>query len=215
MLKRYRSAAAGLCALLVTGGLAWAAGNYSTYPIVGGASFCASTVSGAGAPFGGATGQGQGSTGTICAQTVPAGPPALTGNELIPADTVQAGGASPQTVTIPIVLLGAGATNYQTPLTGTTVTSLPTDSTMLIDPAGTLPALTVVMPGPAASLRDGQFWRLTSSQTITALTLTPGSGETIGGNAASTPTAITPSATGSTGYEFIWKASNAKWYRVQ
>lgn len=214
MLKRYRSAAVGMAALLVTSGIVFAAGSFSTLPIVGSPSFCATTVSGTGS-LGGITNQGQGSTGSICAQTVPAGPPSLTGNEIIPADTLLPGGASPQSVAISVTLLGGGAVNYQTPLTGATVTATPLDSTMLIDPAGTIATLTVVMPGPAASLRDGQTWRVTSSQTVTALTLTPGSGTTIGGAAAATPTAITPSATGSTGYDFIFKASNAKWYRIQ
>src|SRR5260221_888685 len=65
MLKRSRSAAIGLCVLLAAGGIAWAAGNYSTYPVVGGSSFCISTVSGAGGfnaqghvRGAGATGQG-------------------------------------------------------------------------------------------------------------------------------------------------------------
>lgn len=221
-MKRYRILAAAGVAAAVLSTAAWAAGNYSTYPIVGSPSFCASTVSGAGG-FNAAgnsngvnpTGQGQATSGSLCAQTVPAGPPSLTGNELVPADTGIGSGANPQTVTIPTVLLGAGAVNYQTPLTGATVTANFNESTMLVDPAGTIATLTVVMPGPVASLRDGQTWRLTSSQTVTALTLTPATGTTIGGNAASTPTAITPSATGSTGYEFIYKASNAKWYRVQ
>lgn len=112
MLKRYRSAAIGLCALLVAGGVAWAAGNYSLYPVVGGSSFCISTVSGAGGfnaqgnvGGGGITGQGQSSSGSLCAQTVPAGPPLLTGSELVPADTGLPGTVSPQTVVIPIQLL--------------------------------------------------------------------------------------------------------------
>ncbi len=222
-MKRFRVlAAAGIAVAALSTVAAFAAGNYSMYPIVGSPSFCGSTVSGAGG-FNAAgntnnvnpTGQGQATSGSLCAQTVPAGPPSLTGNELVPADTSAGSGTNPQTVVIPTVLLGAGAVNYQTPLTGATVTANPNESTMLIDPASTIATLTVVMPGPAASLRDGQTWRLTSSQTVTLLTLTPGSGETIGGNAQSTPTAITPSATGSTGYEFIWKASNSKWYRVQ
>ena len=106
MLKRYRSAAIGLGALVITSGLALAAGLYSTLPIVGGSSFCGSTVSGTG-NLGGLTGQGQGTLGSICGQTIPAGPPALTGSELIPADTQLSGGASPQTVAIPTSLLGA------------------------------------------------------------------------------------------------------------
>src|SRR6266567_7975291 len=103
-MTRYRGAAIGLCALLVTSGLALAAGLYSTLPIVGSASFCGSTVSGTG-NLGGLTGQGQGTLGSLCGQTIPAGPPFLTGAEIVPADTELAGGASPQTVAVPISLL--------------------------------------------------------------------------------------------------------------
>ena len=106
MLKaRYRRAAVVMAALLITNGIAWAAGLYSTLPIVGSGSFCATTISGTGAQTG-LTGQGQGTLGSLCGQTIPAGPPALTGGELIPADTGLAGGASPQTVAIPSSLLG-------------------------------------------------------------------------------------------------------------
>jgi hypothetical protein len=99
-----------------------AAGNYSTYPIVGGASFCVSTVGVNGQA--GNTGQGGGAAGTngaYCAQTVPAGPPALTGTELVPMDTGYANGAPPQTVVIPSTLLanGYGGTTVST-TTGTT-----------------------------------------------------------------------------------------------
>lgn len=109
MLKRYRSAAAGLCALLVTSSVLYAAGNWSTLPGVGQPSFCVSTVTGA-SNFGGVTGQGQATNGSICAQTVPAGPPAITGNETMPADTNAAG--SPATVTLTTGMLagiGQGA----------------------------------------------------------------------------------------------------------
>lgn len=85
--------------------LSYAAGMWSTLPVVGGNSFCASTVTGTGS-LGGITGQGQGSTGSICGQTVPAGPPAITGTEIFPADTQLSGGAPPQTVAVPIGALG-------------------------------------------------------------------------------------------------------------
>jgi hypothetical protein len=76
---------------------------FSTLPIIGGSSFCASTVTGTGG-LSGITGTGQGTLGSICGQTVPAGPPALTGSEIIPAD--YPGGAGPtQTVGIPTALL--------------------------------------------------------------------------------------------------------------
>lgn len=121
-MKRYRSAAIAVSALILTSTALYAAGNYSTYPIVGGASFCASTVGVNGQA--GNTGQGggaAGSNGAYCAQTVPAGPPALTGTELVPMDTGYANGAPPQTVVIPSTLLanGYGGTTVST-TTGTT-----------------------------------------------------------------------------------------------
>lgn len=104
MLKRYRSVAIAVSALLITSGIVWAAGNYATYPIVGAPSFCVATVSGAG-NLGGITGQGQAGSGSICAQTVPSGPPLLTGSEIIPADTGLGPNVSPATVAIPVSLL--------------------------------------------------------------------------------------------------------------
>jgi hypothetical protein len=92
--------AVGLLAAVSTAAIA--AGNYFTYPIVGSPAFCASSNPNSPA-VGGVTGQ----QGTLnCVQTVPAGPSALTGNELIPADTGQTGSSPPQTVTIPSSLLG-------------------------------------------------------------------------------------------------------------
>lgn len=105
MTMKHRIAAlAGVC-LLAIPLAAYAAGSFSTLPIVGGSSFCASTVTGTGG-LGGITGQGQGATGSICAQTVPGGPTGLSGEEIIPADTQLANGAPPQTAGIPSGLLG-------------------------------------------------------------------------------------------------------------
>lgn len=89
--SRLRSLAIGLSALVVASAAALAAGNFGTYPIVGGASFC--------------SGYSTGSSGQVCVSTVPAGPTALTGAEAIPADTGLASGQQPQTVTIPSGLL--------------------------------------------------------------------------------------------------------------
>lgn len=105
-MKRFRSLAVAGLAVITASSLAWAAGNWSTLPIVGANSFCGSTVTGTGS-LGGITGQGQGSTGSICGQTIPAGPPAITGIELIPADTQLSNGAPPQTVAIPSAMLGS------------------------------------------------------------------------------------------------------------
>lgn len=105
MLKRYRSAAIGLCAVLLTGVIAHAAGIYSQLPLIGSAAFCGSTVTGTG-NLGGQTGQGQGTIGSICGGTVPAGPPFITGNEIMAVDTLLPGGASPQSATISIQDIG-------------------------------------------------------------------------------------------------------------
>src|ERR1700761_1945670 len=109
MFGRLKGVAVGCAALVMTSGILYAAGNYSAYPIVGGSSFCLSTVGVNGQA--GNTGQGGGAAGTsgaYCAQTVSAGPPALTGTEVIPMDTGLAGGAPPQTVVIPSTLLANG-----------------------------------------------------------------------------------------------------------
>lgn len=118
-MKTSRIVAAG-AAILASAAIAYAAGNYETYPVVGQPSFCASNVTGASGAnantgatgLGGVTGQGQAGSQTLCAQTVPAGPPEITGEELIPADTgtsasgTGAGTTNPQTVTIPSSLVG-------------------------------------------------------------------------------------------------------------
>jgi hypothetical protein len=96
-MKRILLGAAGLLAAAVT--VAYAAGNFPDYPQVGQPSFCTSNVTGVNAA---------GNTSVVCAQTVPAGPPAVTGNELIPADT---GLNTPATVTIPSGMFAAGPSN--------------------------------------------------------------------------------------------------------
>ena len=90
---RFKPIAISAAALITASSLAYAAGNWSTLPIVGSASFCASFVT----TF----------TGQSCGQTVPAGPVGLTGSELIPADTQISNSSPPQTVTIPSSLLGS------------------------------------------------------------------------------------------------------------
>lgn len=105
-MTKSRLIAAGI-AMLAAGTIAYGAGNYENYPIVGQPAFCTATVTGAGAPFGGATGQGQGTTGSICAQTVPQGPTGTTGEELANVDLNSGNGNGPtQSVNVPLSLLG-------------------------------------------------------------------------------------------------------------
>lgn len=169
---------------------ALAAGLWQGFPIVGGASYCGSTVNG------------------VCSQTIAAGPSIVTGNELVPADTGLPNGQQPQTVLLSLAAINALPYQYTAPLTGTSVTVANNIGKLVIDPAGTIAALTVVMPSAPV---DGQTLSISSSNTVTALTLTPGSGQTI----AQTPTAITVSTTAAYGYTFIYRAANTKWYRMQ
>lgn len=94
--SRLRSALVAGLALVTASSIAWAAGSWSTLPIIGDPGHC-----------GGTTSTTVGGTGTVCSTNIPAGPPAITGVELIPADTSLANGAPPQTVTIPSSLLGS------------------------------------------------------------------------------------------------------------
>lgn len=82
---------AGL-ALAAISTVAIAAGQWGNWPVLGGDSFC----------YGYTTGL----TGQICASTIPAGPPALTGSETVPTDMNYTGGAQPQSASIPVSLMG-------------------------------------------------------------------------------------------------------------
>lgn len=87
----YKKLALGSVALIATVGIALAGGAFNGYPIVGdpGNTTCLSL-----------------GNGGVCNQFSPAGPTGVTGNELIPADTGNLNGANPQTVDIPVSLLG-------------------------------------------------------------------------------------------------------------
>lgn len=195
--------AAGLLAVMAS--VTFAAGNWSTLPIVGGASFCASTVTGTGS-LGGITGQGQGSTGSICAQTIPAGPPSLTGAEQFPADTKLTGSAPPQTVVVTTCQLGAGAYSIVSATAGA-ATIANQVCWYIISGLGPVAALTITMP--SAPL-DGQLLRVASAIAVTTLTMSANTGQTLNGAATS---ASANAAVGT----WIYKASTATtgiWYRV-
>src|SRR5882672_3856455 len=116
-------------------------------PIIGGPSYCFTTVNG------------------VCTRTIPAGP-VTTGAETIPADT-NIGSAGIQSGKIPIALTGAAVQN-SVPLTGASVTVGNGVNKLFINPAGTIAALTVTLPA-AAALFDGQEFYINSSQIVTAL----------------------------------------------
>lgn len=214
MLKRYRGAAVGLCALLITGSLAWAAGSFSTLPLIGGASYCASTVSGTGS-LGGITGQGQGTTGAICAQTVPAGPATFAGTEYVPMDIGPIGstsstGASPQTAIVNINQLGQGTVVDS--VSASAAITIPANSQFFVLDTGTAATVAVTMPAGAV---EGQIQHLVCGIAIaTALSVAGNTGQTIKGNTAATCTA---------GQGFAWRFSAVasglivanSWLRIQ
>lgn len=187
------AAALTVGSILALGAPARAGGLFDTLPQVGGAATCTLYAG----------------DGVTCQGFVPAGPSVVTGLEVVPADTNAAQGVSPQSVNLSLASLNALPYQYNAPLTGATVAVLPTTGTLLLDPAGTIATLTVTLP-TAAQLIDGQEFAISSSQTVTALTLTPGAGTTV----SNAPTAITISTTATYGYRFKYRLANTKWYRT-
>lgn len=185
----------GLLAVILTVSVtaALAGGMFQNYPVVGSVAYCVL--------FAG--------DGTTCAGFEPAGPTIVTGNERVPADTVLPNGSGPQTVRLPLAAIGALPYQYAAPLTGATVAVAATTGALVLDPAGTIATLTVTLPA-ASALIDGQKLALSSSQTVTALTVTAGSGTTI----SNSPTALTISTTGNYGYQFVYRQANTKWFRL-
>jgi hypothetical protein len=90
---------------------------------------------------------------------------------------------------------------YFTPLTGTTVQYPNATSDVILDPAGTLAALTVAFPTNPA---DGQNIVVSTSQTITTLTLTATVGTVL--NAPATLVA-------GTAFEYKYLLTQNKWFR--
>lgn len=195
MLKRYL-AVAGL-AVTIASTAAYAAGYFPGFPVIGGAAYCQGYSNYSTS----VTVPGTLPTPNACNSTVPAGPANLAGTALIPADTFLSQGQAPQTVYVPAALTGA-TTQDAAPLTGATVSMNAGVVKLLLDPAGTIATLTVNLP-LATGLVDGQEAQITSSQTVTALTVTPGTGATL------VPTITTVSA--SSPVNLVWHAATAKW----
>jgi len=188
-----------LAAALISGslGVAIAAGTYTNgLPVVG-------------QPASG-TGPGNVSSGgqqpVPPGPTVPAGPAALTGTEVIPADTNAVAGTAPQTIGIPVsALRNTSGMSQQTPLTAFAITIPANVAVLQLTPAGTLATGTITLP---ASPYDGQDAFIFSTQTVTALTIAANMGQTINGTAITTIAANTR-----IGYKY--NVANTTWYREQ
>lgn len=97
----------------------------------------------------------------------------------------------------------AGNLNYQVPLTGFSITCANGDNTLVLDPAGTLASGTVTMP---ATPVDKQEITISSTQVVTALTVSANTGQTIKG-------AITTIA--ANGFaKWKYRSTNTTWYRI-
>src|SRR6266404_3131230 len=172
-----------LAAFTAAVGIAFAGGAYQGLPVVGGdGTICLSA--------------GNGST---CNQLQLVGPSIITGAETFPADTnVSGAGTSgnPATEAIPLPAIGAGPYAYNAPLTGASITVTNLQRRLILEPAGTIATLTVVLPVPGAgatALVDNQLFGLCTTQIVTALTVTAGAGTTV----LNAPTALLiPVATG-------------------
>lgn len=192
----FKKLSLAICALIAAVGIAYAGGAFQGFPLVGGdgATNCLS--------FG---------NNSVCNQFQPAGPSTLTGNETIPADTnIQGSGTA--TVNIDITSLGAGPYQYNAPLTGASLTLTAQQRRLVLEPAGTIAALTVVFPA-STGLVDNQLMGICSRQVVTALTITNGAGATV----LDPPTALTaPLTTGAAScVEWVYRITNTSWYRVQ
>lgn len=169
-------------------------GNQLGFPVIDGASYCAS--------YG---------NNSVCNSTIAAGP-ALTGDETIIANTNIGGGASPQTALIDVTTLGAGPYQYAAPATGETLTLTAKQRRLIIEPSTTLATLGVTFPA-STGLTDAQLVGVCTTQIVTALTVTAGSGTTVNNK----PTALLVPVTtgGASCVEWVYRATNTTWYRVQ
>lgn len=175
--------------VFLVSGLAIAGGIYTGLPQVGDTSgtTCIS--------FGNPT------SAVPCNQFRPAGPANLAPTAVIGADV--GGPNQPFTVGVPAVLTGAVALDAA-PLTGTSITVPAGVSQLVVDPAGTIAGLTVVLPA-AASLVDGQEFKMSTTQTITALTVTAGA------NTSIVSTAVTTLGPTTAALDLIYHAATGKW----
>jgi len=94
--------------------------------------------------------------------------------------------------------------DYQAPTTGFSYTFAAGTNVLVMQPAGTLATGTITMP---ASPADGMTITFSSTEQITALTLSGNTGQTIGG----TQVTLLPA---NSAVQFIYRLSTTTWYRI-
>lgn len=158
------SVAAALAAVIASVSVAYSGGLWQTWVGIGAASYCASTVTGTGS-LGGITGQGQGSTGSICAQTVPAGPTVFNGTEIAPVDLYTPGtnvtSGGPQSAYVALPQLGQGAVQILSNWTSGATVSMNNNTVFMfvqpLTPQGASSAVTIALPTTPV---EGQIARI-------------------------------------------------------
>lgn len=126
---------------------------------------------------------------------------ALTGAEQLEA--VQGGVSVRVTATQVRSLAILESLSFRTVVTTFSETFAATQDIMILFAAGTLAAGTVIMP---AAPFDGTVVRITAGMTVTALTVSPNTGQSIVG-APTTILVTTP-------YGFVYRSANTTWYRI-
>lgn len=154
----------------------------------------------------------------VCNAYTPAGPTSVTGSETVLSDTHLPAGQVPSTVNMPVTALGGGKFDLQVPLTGATLTVDAQTRQLIVNPAGTIAALTVNFPAASATTPyNGQRIGLCSTQIVTALTLGAGTGNTFN-PAVVTAMAVPPTTGAGTCYEWIYSKTSTTagvWFRTQ
>lgn len=102
--------------------------------------------------------------------------------------------------------------SLQTPTTGFSITIGANVQYLVLNPAGTLATGTITMP---ASPVDGFVVTVSSSKVITALTVSPNTGQTLQ-NAPTTLQLLvnTPGAISGYSFSYIYSTSTTTWYRI-
>lgn len=126
---------------------------------------------------------------------------AMDGTELFEA--VQSAATVSVTALQIATLARTASYTYNVPTTGFTITVGTGVQYLVLNPAGTLATGTVTFP---ATVADGLVLTISSTQIITALTLTPGAGQTISGSASALAASVAIS--------YLYRSTDTTWYRV-
>lgn len=187
-------------AIIAIGGFAFGQGQglFGPFPVIGGASYCAA----------------YGNNNT-CTSTIPAGPVALTGSETILVNTNLSQGRSPQNALATPATLNANPIYFAPTITTTTpsISASNLDGGVVFTSAATITSAAITLPSNPA---QNQRYEISSNRTITTLSVSAASGDSIATNTA--PTALTASTTAPNGYTFVCDkagGSTCTWHRLR